>query len=659
MAQFVNIYPCDLRKGPVETSLKHMYLGDVEANRVGVNVTDGGEAVALSGTCSGTAILCNGGTVALTGTVDGSLAYVDLPSAVYTVEGPVEIYVTLTQGDQTTTLLTAHGNAVRTDSGVVIDPGTIIPSVAALISDIEDAVASIPEDYSELSADVVQLKSDMAEVKPEVETLGEDVSYLRGAINTLVPNQMLGISYEWGNTNASGVPATEATNQHRLSNLIPVKAGTKIRLKSSNLYNIANAIAYYDLNGDFTSRSVFAINKDAQDQIATIQNDGYIRRSYALLTGNAMTEDIDLHIRDLWELSIDDRPTKTLNTIEKVYDYNSQELNFGYISKTTGQKTITDRWKYVVHNCKQGDVFVYNGLCANPTAVAIFFNSTNSIIGYVGSEDTKTFYKDYVIRIPFFCTRVCFNWFTAEGYNPCNVYRFTTNTDLSTSIRQNDILGLIGYDRYKGLKININGDSISTPTAGKWANFIQNQIDCTFKTVGVGGTRMTGEINSTTRIATLDADADIVLTNGGANDWAQNITIGSLETLDDPTTFAGAVQLYIERVMTQCPNARIICMGTNYVNFKNRFSVDPLIGEKNNNGDRITDFNDMYRKVCEYNSVEFINIYELCGINRYNYATYLEEDSHDYGNGYVHPNNAGGKKYLDVILGYLFYNKNS
>lgn len=150
MAQFVNIYKCDLHKGPVVTSLHQVFLGDVEANRVGVRVTDNGEDVTLSGTCSGTAILCNGGTVALTGTVDGSLAYVDLPSAVYTVEGPVEIYVTLTQGDQTTTLLTAHGNAVRTDSGVVIDPGTIIPSVAALISDIDDAVASIPADYSDL-----------------------------------------------------------------------------------------------------------------------------------------------------------------------------------------------------------------------------------------------------------------------------------------------------------------------------------------------------------------------------------------------------------------------------------------------------------------------------------------------------------------------------
>ena len=150
MAQFVNIYPCDLQKGPVQTSLHQIYLGDVDANRIGVKVTNGGEDFPLSGTCSGTAILCNGGTVALTGVISGNTAYVDLPSGVYSVEGPLEVYVAVTTSGITTTLLHAHGNAVRTDTGTVIDPGTIIPSVAALISDIEDAVDSIPADYSTL-----------------------------------------------------------------------------------------------------------------------------------------------------------------------------------------------------------------------------------------------------------------------------------------------------------------------------------------------------------------------------------------------------------------------------------------------------------------------------------------------------------------------------
>lgn len=274
MAQFVNIYKCDLHKGPVVTSLHQVFLGDVEANRVGVHVTDNGEDVTLSGTCSGTAILCNGGTVALTGTVDGSLAYVDLPSAVYTVEGPVEIYVTLTQGDQTTTLLTAHGNAVRTDSGVVIDPGTIIPSVAALISDIDDAVASIPADYSDLlgtiapdfssstaytagqyvwySGTLYRFTSDHAAgswtgtdaISAEI---GEDVADLKGAI-THTDDVILGNSTDLNlyikGTNVYGKYWTytgkEATGQNVcVTDYIPVNEG--VTYTYSGLTNVGSA----------------------------------------------------------------------------------------------------------------------------------------------------------------------------------------------------------------------------------------------------------------------------------------------------------------------------------------------------------------------------------------------------------------------------------
>ena len=154
MAQFVNIYPVDLQKGPVEVSLNRMYLEDIKANRVGVTVTDGGAAVTLGGTCSGTAILSNGSTVAISGTTSGNQAYIELPSAVYTVDGPVEVFVNLTNGGVTATLLHGHGTVVQTDTGTVIDPGTIIPSVSALIDAIDTAVASIPADYSALLAAV-------------------------------------------------------------------------------------------------------------------------------------------------------------------------------------------------------------------------------------------------------------------------------------------------------------------------------------------------------------------------------------------------------------------------------------------------------------------------------------------------------------------------
>ena len=155
MAQFLNIFKVDLNQGAAPVAqLRQIHYGDVSANRIGADVYLNGEPVTLGGTCSGTAILANGGTVALTGTVSENRAYVDLPSACYAVEGPIQVFVKLTASGVTTTLVSAVGTVRLTETGTVIDPGTVIDSVSELIEDIETAVSSIPSDYSSLLASI-------------------------------------------------------------------------------------------------------------------------------------------------------------------------------------------------------------------------------------------------------------------------------------------------------------------------------------------------------------------------------------------------------------------------------------------------------------------------------------------------------------------------
>ena len=151
MAQFPNIYPVDLQKGPAVVALRQMFMGDASANRIGAVVTDNGAAVALSGTVTGTAILANGATLPISGTASGNQAYIDLPASAYAFPGPIEVYVQSQEGGQKTTLVHGYGDVKRTDSGMAIDPGTIIPSVAALIEEIQDAIDNIPPDYSALT----------------------------------------------------------------------------------------------------------------------------------------------------------------------------------------------------------------------------------------------------------------------------------------------------------------------------------------------------------------------------------------------------------------------------------------------------------------------------------------------------------------------------
>lgn len=162
MAQFQNMFKVDLSAGAAPVvPLAQIYYADVEANRVGAVVLLNGEAFPLSGTCSGTAILSDGSTVALTGAIDGNRAYVDLPAGCYSVAGTIQVFVKLTTGGVTTTLICAVGTVRLTETGTVIDPGTIIPSVSALIDDIDAAVASIPADYSALLATIAPAYADL------------------------------------------------------------------------------------------------------------------------------------------------------------------------------------------------------------------------------------------------------------------------------------------------------------------------------------------------------------------------------------------------------------------------------------------------------------------------------------------------------------------
>lgn len=156
MVQYPNIFPVDISKGSVAiVSINQICMGDAYANRVGATVKNGNQDVNLSGTCVGKAILANGQTVPISsGVIDGNTMYVDLIPACYAVEGPIKISVIWQSGSNRATVLVAVGTVLRTESDVIIDPGIIIPSVADLIQEIDDAVSSIPPDYSELLASV-------------------------------------------------------------------------------------------------------------------------------------------------------------------------------------------------------------------------------------------------------------------------------------------------------------------------------------------------------------------------------------------------------------------------------------------------------------------------------------------------------------------------
>lgn len=94
----------DLQRLPEVKTLQGRYFSeDDEANLVGVIVTDGGEAVTLTGDVSASVICGDGSTVTVNGSKSGNTAWVVLPDEVY-IPGKIGVYLKLTNETQVTTL---------------------------------------------------------------------------------------------------------------------------------------------------------------------------------------------------------------------------------------------------------------------------------------------------------------------------------------------------------------------------------------------------------------------------------------------------------------------------------------------------------------------------------------------------------------------------
>ena len=151
MAQIETWFEQDLKKPVKVTFLDgNVFSADNDGNKVGVKVYSDGEPVTITGTISGNVIRPDGTTVAVTGSSSGNSAWIVLPQAAYTYPGVVSIIIKNTVGSAIATLCAVVATVYESTTSVVVDPGTIIPSIETLITSIQTAGASIPADYSSL-----------------------------------------------------------------------------------------------------------------------------------------------------------------------------------------------------------------------------------------------------------------------------------------------------------------------------------------------------------------------------------------------------------------------------------------------------------------------------------------------------------------------------
>lgn len=113
-------------------------MGDDCANRFGADLVRNGLPVNVDGCLAiGYFIRPDGYTCMIQGVAEGSQAYVDLPEACYTSEGVFSLAIKLKSEELNCTLRIIDGYLRRTETGIYVDPGTVVPDIADLLLQID------------------------------------------------------------------------------------------------------------------------------------------------------------------------------------------------------------------------------------------------------------------------------------------------------------------------------------------------------------------------------------------------------------------------------------------------------------------------------------------------------------------------------------------
>ena len=225
----------------------NLFSMDNAGNLIGVILTKNGADYSGGGSISANVIRADGGTVAVSGALSGNKATIVLPQAAYYVPGLVSVVVKLTVNGEITTIAAVVANVYQSSTDTAIDPGIIIPSISALIADIDAAVDSIPLDYSALTSAV-----------------GFD-EYLLNAGKYTVPKSDL----EPGVWNYSAKSANSARGRSKY--LFPVRSGMIVKY-SSTTYDVYFGVLQTQVSNSYLQYSGWV---NGTDEYA-ITHDGYM-----------------------------------------------------------------------------------------------------------------------------------------------------------------------------------------------------------------------------------------------------------------------------------------------------------------------------------------------------------------------------------------------
>lgn len=205
---------------------------------------------------------------------------------------------------------------------------------------------------------------------------------------------------------------------------------------------------------------------------------------------------------------------------------------------------------------------------------------------------------------------------------------------------------------WNGKKITVLGDSITygvgaSSDATKYPAVIAQITGATVINAGVSGTRIskTSANSFVDRVKDIDTTSDLIIINGGTNDyWHKQTTIGSVDSSDE-TTLCGALHSIFSWLQDNVPDMRILFVFPFHQYYSgNKDTTDWGYGN-------FEAFRDAAKSVCDLRGVPFLDLMSTSGVDVANSSQHRVKYSTDG----VHLNDAGYNLLAKKIVQYINY----
>ena len=233
-----DIVKIDLSKQLLRTHAGEILaMGDDCANRFGADLVRNGLPVLADGCMViGYFIRPDGYTCVINGTAEGSLAYVDLPEACYTSEGVFSLAIKLKSEEMNCTLRIIDGYLRRTETGIYVDPGTVVPDIADLLLQIErmEQGTAAAAEAAENANNAAELAGDAADAANSAASAAREAASEANASQAKAYNEQAKAHAENAAASASAAAASASASASSAAQAKKIADNMGDALKTSN-----------------------------------------------------------------------------------------------------------------------------------------------------------------------------------------------------------------------------------------------------------------------------------------------------------------------------------------------------------------------------------------------------------------------------------------